>query len=59
MAVLERMREGESDGEWEDDVETAGDITITPEAVVKAGTLVGNNITLAGAMAGGSLRATR
>ncbi|MFT5121411.1 MAG: hypothetical protein ACI9TH_000169 [Kiritimatiellia bacterium] len=47
------------DGEWEDDVETAGDITITPEAVVKAGTLVGNNITLAGAMAGGSLRATR
>jgi len=47
------------EGEWSEDIETAGDITIALDAIVCAGTIVGNNILLEGQVQGGVIRAAR
>jgi cytoskeletal protein CcmA (bactofilin family) len=47
------------EGEWDQDITTAGTVTVKPEGIIRGGTITANNLEVHGRVEGGALRVTR
>ena len=47
------------EGEWDQDITTAGTVTVKDGGIIKSGSIVANNLVLHGKVEGGQIRVTR